>query len=1043
MSIIQNDINFIYGTNNPDALTGTSGADRIEAYEGADFINASSGNDTIIGGSDFFVKSGWDTVWYGVQGISRITLSSSAGDGIYLNPNSFTVIKYDSSNNIIGTDSLAHFSNLNGTRLSDTFAINDRTSSGQGNLNISGYGGSDTFTFNAGITPAKPQPVFSGNPFINYNWVLPDSNNHGITLNWSGGTQATVAYGANSTSGQSAGVDTIVGGNYVAGSGYDDTIDYSKFTNGWFGYTQRPIDGADRSQVSYIYSGGNDTLIGNGNTILSIGSINPTKVDGTSGGSGITASLLSGSIDLSALNFWTATSGGVWASHTGGIINFTGVDGLGGTPYNDMLIGGQSNANDREWFLAGAGNDTIDGGGGFDVAFYNYPFNTWNAGGVIRIQSAGLTVNMALGTVDTPYSGPDSSIPSGALEHDILRHVESVSGTDYADIYDARGFSGASANAGSWGTYNEFTPIGGDDVIYGNGNTMLDYRTSLLPIYANLFDSASGFGFVDALNSVDKTSSDYGRLGRDVFNQVEINNLAVAGVWGSVYDDKLVGSDNGDRQIQWFMGSAGNDTIDGGAGRDGASFADSVQGIRVDLSLSADQVQNDGWGTVDQLLGVEAILGSYFGDVITGSSATEFFLPSKGNDSVDGGAGLLNKVGYSDYREVAGAYVQLGASPGVFSAPAGVSSNSILSGWEGFAVDGWGGIDQLRNIQGVEGSNYADTLIGDSRNNRLDGRGGDDSMDGGEGFDTVEYDQSIAGVIVNLTQQTASDGYGGTDTLRNIEAVLGSVYGDNLTGTASSNLLQGDAGNDSINGFGGADSLDGGLGDDTFQLIASSAWTSGFSVRNDYLWNVGVQSAADKTRAIAGMNRFESVIQGGEGVDKILGTSGSDVVAVDDIFSGIYSGLDPASRRWDAVEELQLGDGNDLMDGTSNRIMPTTIVSMTVRGGNGDDVFWGGNFNSAFYGDAGNDTLIGGRGNDTLTGGDGADVFVFASQSDNDVIMDFNAAQDKIRLLGSNHDVAPTQQLVGDNMVLTWNGVTITLTGITSLPATGWLEHAA
>ena len=1040
MSIVDNTTNSIIGTNNPDTLNGTSGNDRIEGLEGGDRVNASLGNDTIIGGAGFYVKYGWDSINYLVSDIKRITLESSASDNIFLNSNSFTVYKYDASNNVVGVDLLTHFSNLNGTRGSDVFTFTDRTSSGQGNLNIWGFGGSDTFIFNAGIVPAKPQPLFSGNPYLNYNWVQPDANNHGITLNWAGGTQGTVAYGANTTGGQLAGVDTIVGANNLMGSGYDDVIDASQFKNGWFDYTQRPIDGPDRSQFSYFYTGGNDTLIGNGNTILAIGSMNWTKVDGSSSGAGITASLVAGSIDLSSLNFWTATSGGAWAAHPGGTITFTGVDGLAATPYDDLLIGGQASAYDREWFVGGAGSDTIDGGGGFDVAFYNYPFNGWGA----NIQTSGLTINMAAGTIDTPYSGPDPNIATGTLDHDILRRVESVSATDYADIYDARGFSATSTNAGSWGTYNEFTPMGGDDIIYGNGNTMLDYRTSLLPIYANLFDSVSGFGFVDALNSADKSSPDYGRLGRDTFNQVAIDNLAVAGVWGSVYSDRLVGSDNGYRQIQWFMGSAGNDSIDGGAGWDGASYADSVQGIRVDLSRSADQVQDDGWGYVDQLQGIEAILGSYFNDVITGSSATEFFLPSKGNDSVDGGTGLLNKVGYSDYREAAGVYVQLGSVQGVFSAPAGITtSGSLQAGWEGFAVDGWGGIDQLRNIQGVEGSNFADTLVGDARNNRLDGRGGNDSIDGGEGFDTVEYDQSIAGVVVNLTQQTASDGYGGTDTLRNIEAILGSVYGDNLTGTTNSNLLQGDAGNDSINGFGGADSLDGGSGDDTFQLTASAVWTSGFSARNDYLWQVGVQSVSDKTRAITGMNRFESVIQGGEGVDKILATSGSDVVAVDDIFSGIYSGLDPASRRWDAVEELLLGDGNDLMDGTSNRMMPSTTVSMTVRGGNGDDVFWGGSFYSAFFGDAGNDTLIGGRGDDTLTGGDGADVFVFASQSDNDVIMDFNATQDKIRLLGPNHDVAPTQQLVGNNMVLTWNGVTITLTGVTSLPATGWLEHAA
>ncbi len=42
--------------------------------------------------------------------------------------------------------------------------------------------------------------------------------------------------------------------------------------------------------------------------------------------------------------------------------------------------------------------------------------------------------------------------------------------------------------------------------------------------------------------------------------------------------------------------------------------------------------------------------------------------------------------------------------------------------------------------------------------------------------------------------------------------------------------------------------------------------------------------------------------------------------------------------------------------------------------------------------------MLGGGGNDTLTGGNGADVFVYASGGGKDVITDYTAGVDKIRL---------------------------------------------
>ena len=77
-----------------------------------------------------------------------------------------------------------------------------------------------------------------------------------------------------------------------------------------------------------------------------------------------------------------------------------------------------------ETFDGGAGNDTIDGRGGFDRAVYNADNGT----------ASGISVDMAAGTV----------IGDASIGTDTLISIESVRGTNFADTYVATGFNGAS-----------------------------------------------------------------------------------------------------------------------------------------------------------------------------------------------------------------------------------------------------------------------------------------------------------------------------------------------------------------------------------------------------------------------------------------------------------------------------------------------------------------------------------------------------------------------------------------------------------------------
>ena len=116
----------------------------------------------------------------------------------------------------------------------------------------------------------------------------------------------------------------------------------------------------------------------------------------------------------------------------------------------------------------------------------------------------------------------------------------------------------------------------------------------------------------------------------------------------------------------------------------------------------------------------------------------------------------------------------------------------------------------------------------------LGGGQGNDTIDGRGGFDLVDYGTSYsgaptAGAIVNLSSAggdgrappsyaagTARDGWGGIDTLSNIEGAIGTAFGDTLIGRSSAaSRLEGGAGDDSLVGGNGANTLMGGDGNDT------------------------------------------------------------------------------------------------------------------------------------------------------------------------------------------------------------------------------------
>ncbi|HEY9659886.1 MAG TPA: hypothetical protein V6C65_15630, partial [Allocoleopsis sp.] len=115
------------------------------------------------------------------------------------------------------------------------------------------------------------------------------------------------------------------------------------------------------------------------------------------------------------------------------------------------------------------------------------------------------------------------------------------------------------------------------------------------------------------------------------------------------------------------------------------------------------------------------------------------------------------------------------------------------------------------------GTDGDDQLLGLGGNDLLDGRFGFDVMDGGDGSDTTTYDFYFGGINANLQTGTVTfpGNSPGSDTVLNIENVIGSHGDDTIIGDGFDNFLAGGEGNDLLDGSFGFDTLDGGAGNDT------------------------------------------------------------------------------------------------------------------------------------------------------------------------------------------------------------------------------------
>ena len=507
---------------------------------------------------------------------------------------------------------------------------------------------------------------------------------------------------------------------------------------------------------------------------------------------------------------------------------------------DDIIVG-----NEADNVLEGsAGADDIDGDAGLDTASY--------AG-----SDAAVTVNLSDGTAT-----------GGDAEGDTLVSIENLTGSAHDDT-----LTGDTAeNVLEGGD-------GADTLDGGAGADTASYAASDAAITVDLSTGTKSGGHA-AGDTITNIESLLGSRYSDVLT-------------GDAGANRLTGGPGNDR----LTGRAGADTLVGGTGLDTASYAASAAAVTVNLETGA-ATGGDAQG--DTLDSIENLTGSAHDDTLISDADNNVLEGGAGADTLDGGDGI-------DTASYAGSASRVDVR---------------LSGTVVNHGDATG--DTLTNIENLIGSAHNDILAGNGEDNALTGLAGNDllwassgddlltggpgadRLVGGAGNDTASWAGSSDGVTVRLHSLKASGGdaqgdtflytvdvaytdAGGveqTESLPDVENLIGSNHDDILAGDRRDNGIDGGAGNDTLYGGpgGGDDVMAGGLGND--RLFGGQG--------NDTL--------------IGGPG--DDRLAGGPGADVFVFGPGDGADTVTDFSSGTDK-IDLMAFDIEGIEEIAMATGDD------------------------------------------------------------------------------------------------------------------------------------
>ena len=687
---------------------------------------------------------------------------------------------------------------------------------------------------------------------------------------------------------------------------------------------------------------------------------------------------------------------------------FKGDDSLNGGAGDDTLEGGD-------------GKDTLDGDTGNNTASYDY-----------LSSGSGVTVDLVAGTSDAT-----------STDKDTLRNIKNVIGSQYGDTLIGNDF----ANILVGGKGNDILLGGkGADSFYGG------VQNDTVGVPSDGTDTVS---YEDATartsdaNNVTKNNGVVASLENSQINEGEYavgdKYYSIENLTGSKYDDKLYGDSGkntltGGDGIDTLIGGAGADSLNGAGGSGSAdtnNYASYETSTAVHASLAHTITNgvdsfNTGDAEGDIYNNIRHLIGSSKSDYLQGDGNANNLLGGAGDDTLEGGVGADALDGGDGIDIVS--YANIVATDGPLRVNLGNPDDTNWGNTNEAAIG-----DKYTSIENIQGSSFADILIGNTDNNLLDGGSGDDTLmgggggadtfNGGDGSDTVSYqlDTNAVRAYLDSSQQSNNSGPAANQRFISIENLIGTdnvTAGDLLVGNAEKNSLSGGAGNDTLQGGGGADVLNGGDGVDTASYDAGNQSTESVTINLQTgggtggdaegdsfisIENLIGSNLADKLTGSTGAN----VVWGGDGNDQLDGGGGNDSLygdAGDDTLKNSGTGIhyfDGGSGNntvtyegFDTALNLSLTSNSNNTNGNNG-----TEIFVNIRnliGGNKDDVFSGNELDNQLTGNGGNDRLSGLAGDDKLFGGEGDDILDGGSGAD---ILNGDAGTDTVSYASASSGV--------------------------------------
>ena len=914
----------LFGTGNGSTLDATNGIRATAAYTANDVvIDVGAGtatvagmgvSDTLAGFSTFAALGSNDTL---MDGNSGSTLFSSASGNTLEGGTGETVAAYAGSGLAINLS--AGTAGVNGATVSDTLigihaalasGSNDVLLGDSGNDLLSSSGSGNTLIAGTGIDTL----LTTGTGDTLYGNLL------GSTLK----DKSFVALVVYTQSG--ATIDLIQGTAQLNGSSVSDEL-----------------VGINTIQVL----GGNDTLVGDGSTLISDAAGNTLIGGGTAGSTAVYET------DNVTVNLITGTAAISGAGVADTLTNIFAVTVSGN---NDTLISG------------GTGN-TLAAANASDVVVYAKD----NISVDLLAGTAGVNGTNAedklIGVSNVQVSGAGASVTggmeSGVLQargsHDLLisggvDETLIASGSDDTLVGNLAG-SVLQSTQGATGTtvlytYDDVTIDLGAGTAFGPVSSTSDALVGISAVtVSGAYDTVLAGSGMDTLFSIGSLNSLVGGSGADLLRTSGQNDVLIAGSGRQTLRslgtaNTLVAGGSADLLTTTgvddsLVGNALGSTLDATGGV-GAVAVYAIDNVTVDLGSGLARI--NGNSLADTITGITSAAVSGSGDTIIAGAANSVLSANGLNDKLIGGGGTntLLASGSNDVL-LAGNGVDLLSSSGIGNTLiAGSGADVLTTSGTGDLLQGGSSLDTLSS------SGSGNTLVAGSGSNVLSSSGTDDTLIGNGAGSTLDGSSGIATVAVyaldnvriDLAAGTASvNGSGISDTLVGISSAMASGTGETLIGgTGATTLYSNALGN----------TLEAGSGHTTVVYRADSV-----SV------DLGARSAT-----VNGSSAGDTLIGGTSAVisganDTLRGGAGSETLISDGVFNTIIAG-----SGTDLLSSSGIGD--TLIGGSGPNTLASSGQNNTLIAGSSSDLLVSTGFEDTLVGNAAGSTLDGTRGFNVL-----------------------------------------------------------------------------